>query len=256
MNRHIMWRAVCLAVVGALFAAVAVHAQPSSEVLKEIDRQRYQGQYDEAMATLEELQEKYPDNAEVLWRLSRVRVNRANTEYVGEEQNEAYRQAMREARAAVKADPESDETHLSLAIVAGRVALISGTQRKVELSRAVKEHADRAIALNPKNDLAYHVRGRWNYEIADLGWLTRNVVRAVYGGLPDASYQKAASDFEKAVEIADRISHRVQLGKAYLKMDRRDEARVQLEKALSMPNQLADDADYKQEARELLEDEF
>ena len=55
--------------------------------------------------------------------------------------------------------------------------------------------------LDPENEMAYHVRGRWHYGVADLNWIERAVVKTVYGGLPDASFEQAARDLEKARDL-------------------------------------------------------
>ena len=227
-------------------------AQTSSDSLDRLDQMRRQGQFDEVITTLEKMKQGEPQNADVLWLLSRTRIDRANLQYSGEKQETEYQKAIEEARTAVEAEPENDEAHLALAIASGRVALNADTRTKVNLSRGVKEHVDRAIALNPENDLAYHVRGRWNYEVAELGWLTRQVVKAAYGGLPDATYESAAADLEKAVGIKDRVVHRLELGKAYLKLGQEARARAQFERALELPSEYPADEKFKEEVREQL----
>ena len=239
-------------VVIALGGAVPCAAQTSSDTLDRLDQMRRQGQFDEAITTLERMKQEQPNNADVLWILSRARIDRANLQYTGEKQEAEYQKAIEEARTAVEAEPKNDEAHLALAIASGRVALNADTRTKVKLSRGVKEHVDQAIALNPKNDLAYHVRGRWNYEVAELGWLTKQVVKAAYGGLPDATYESAAADLEQAIEIKDRVVHRLELGKAYLKLDQEAQAKAQFERALKLPSEYPADEKFKEEAREQL----
>ena len=227
-------------------------AQTSPDTLERLNQMRRQGQFDKVITALEKMRQEQPDDADVLWLLSRARIDRANLHYSGKKQEREYQKAIEEAQAAVEADPKNDEAHVALAIASGRVALNADTRTKVELSRGVKEHVDRAIVLNPKNDLAYHVRGRWNYEVAELGWLTRQIVKAAYGGLPNATYESAAADLEKAIEIKDRVVHRLELGKVYLKLDQKAQARAQFERALKLPNEYPADEKFKEEAREQL----
>ena len=124
---------------------------------------------------------------------------------------------------------------------------------KVEYSRLIKEHAETALQLDPSDSYAWHVLGAWNYELAQMSAVTRVVVKVVYGGIPAASNEEAARLFHKAVELApQRVSHHVELGRAYLALGRQDQARVELQKALALPNQEKDDPESKRRGTEAL----
>jgi tetratricopeptide (TPR) repeat protein len=245
-----MRKVAFLLAVLLLAAAVPAVAQPDPS-LAEVDRLRTAGRFEEALAALERQQREHPARADVLWRLSRTRVDLGERAPAARQQA-IYRAAMADAEAAVQADARNLQAYLALAIAAGRVALIAGNREKVELSRVVKDNVDRALTLDPRNDVALHVRGRWHYEVASQGVLVRAAARVVYGGLPRASYAEAARDFEQAIAVNDLIRHRVELAKAYVKLHRKAEARTQLERALAMPATDADDPGYHQEARALL----
>ena len=139
---------------------------------------------------------------------------------------------------------------MARAIASGRVGLISGTKEKVRHSREVKESVDRAIALDPNNALAYHIRGRWHYEVASLGFFARAALNLVYGGLPDASYEQALQDLQRANAIEDLVINHVELGKTYLKLDEEAEARAAFQRALDHPSVYPKDDLYKEQARE------
>ena len=237
----------------ALLFSTTVRAQQVTGALEDIDRLREEGRYVEALEALEALAAEAPDNAEVLWRRSRTRVDIG--EGAGDEdvQKTHYRAALSDADAAVAADTQNVEAHLARAIAAGRLALISGIRERIELSRDLKESIDRAIALDPHNGAAYHVRARWHYEGASLGLLERTIVKAVYGGLPEASYEQAVKDFQRAIAIDSSILvNYLELGKTYLKLGRQDEAQQVLARVLALPTQHPDDPEHKQEAHRLL----
>ncbi len=120
------------------------------------------------------------------------------------------------------------------------------------MSRKVKEHADRAIALDPELAPAYHARGVWHREVAGLGRITRLIVRTVYGGLPEASLERALDDFRKSIELDDQISDRVELGSVYWARNEREKAREQWRKALDMPRVLHLDRMQQQKAEQML----
>jgi FimV-like protein len=242
--------------LGALLLVPTAQAQSDGleATLSRVDSMRVEGAFRDAFATLNDLARDYPDNAEVLWRLSRTKVDIGEQRRRDEEREQFYQQAFEDAEAAIAADTTNARAYLAGAIAAGRVGLISGTRRKVEMSRSVKDYVDRAIELNPDLPAAYHVRGRWNYEVASLGFFSRTVVRAVYGGLPDASYEAAVENFERSIALDDRVVDRLELARTYIAMDQEDQARTELQRALELPNKDPDDPQYKEEARELLDD--
>lgn len=222
--------------------------------LVEIDSLRRAGAYDEALSAIASLDSKYENNADLLHRLALTRVDVGENETSERRQSSMYSKALDAAQAAVEADSMNAYAHLSLAIAEGRVALTAGTREKIQRSRAVKAHADRATELDPDLSSAYHVRARWNREVADLGFFSRAVVRTVYGGLPEASFEQSVKDFKTAIEKEDTIVHHIELARTYLKMDREQDAKKQLELLLTMENDNPDDPRHKQEAKEMLND--
>ena len=189
--------------LAAALLSMAAAAASAAQDFTRIDSLRDAGAYQEALAALEALRQEHPREAGVLWRMGQTYVDLGEAA-AGDRQAELYAQAVDVAEAAVEADPQSSMTHTTLAVAAGRVALNSDTRRKVELSRTVKEHVDRALELDPENEMAYHVRGRWNYGVSDLNWIERAVVKTVYGGLPEASFEQA-TDRAAARETLDAL---------------------------------------------------
>ena len=155
---------------------------------------------------------------------------------------------------AVAVDPNEAEAHLSVAICyAKMIPLLDGNKEKMEASRRIKVSVDKAIALNPNLDLAWHVLGSWHQRLADLGAVKRTLASVVYGKLPDASNEDSVRCFKKAIELnPDRLIHHVELGRTYAQMGQEADAKRCLNKGLSMPNVGKDDAEVKARGRETL----
>lgn len=224
------------------------------QALAEVDSLRQAGEWMPARDRLQELRSTYPGRVEVLWRLVYTYADMGRATENDDRRARYYEHALEVAKAGLAADSTSARAHLSMAVAEGRVALDAGTGERIRRSRAVKRHADRAIALDSTLDGAFHVRGRWNREVADLGFFKRAIVKTVYGGLPEASFEQAVRDFNKAIELHDEIFHHLELGKTYLKLDEEDAARSEFQTVLDMPAVDPFDPRYKEEARELLED--
>ena len=155
---------------------------------------------------------------------------------------------------AIAMKPTHAEAHLSLGAALGRLSMWSDNREKVELSRAIKERCEEAIRLDPKSDLAMHVLGRFEHQMAMLGRIVRLLVRAVYGGaLSPGTLEGAETLFRRAIEInPERLIHRVELGKLLLDMKREDEALEQLELAVMLPREDINSEHERRDAVELL----
>jgi tetratricopeptide (TPR) repeat protein len=222
--------------------------------LTQVDERRADGAFRDALSRLSELRDRHGDRAAILWRMSLVRVDIGKSADTEEAAQQHYRAALTLAEKALTVKESSADAHLARAVAEGRLALDAGRQERVERSRAVKRHADRAIALDSTLAGAYHVRGRWHREVSDLNFLERTVVRTVYGGLPDASFEEAVQNFRRAIALEDERFHHLELAKTYLMMDRPDDARAQLETVLEMPGRTPFADRYAEEAQELLAD--
>jgi len=132
---------------------------------------------------------------------------------------------------AVQADSKNATAHACLAVCYARGCAFAGLKTQLIYSRRFKQEAEQALALDPKADIAYYLLGRWNYEIARVGLLSRAYVKVVYGGLPRASNQDAIANFQKAIELApDRIIHHAGLAMALEAAGERQLAIAELKK--------------------------
>jgi tetratricopeptide (TPR) repeat protein len=194
-------------------------------------------------------------DANTLYRIARQYALSMNDTASEATQRDLGETALAYAKRAVSADPAHAKAQLSAAICYGRLVRFMNARTKVEYSRLIREHAETALKLDPSDSYAWHVLGVWHYELAQMGTLMRGVVKMVYGGVPPASNEEAVRLLSKAVALApQRVSHRVELGRAYLALGREDEARAQLQQGLSLPDREKDDPESKRRATAALKD--
>lgn len=168
------------------------------------------------------------------------------------ERDSLYARAERLARRAVQVDSMSSKAHYILSAAVGRASLTKGKKERVKRAAEIRTEALRAIELNPAEDGAYHVLGRWNAEIMRLSGLTRFFAKSFLGGaiFNQASWQGAIDNMNKAIEYhPDWIYHHLDLAEILIDKERYSEAREQLKLVESLPVADAMDPRYKQDAQ-------
>lgn len=209
---------------------------------------------DSARASFQAALARAPANPTALRWLARVESD-LGEDAKGEEQRRLFAASVEHARAAVTAAPDSARAHLELAVSLGRQALREGPRTRLALAREIKSETDHSIVLDPGIGRAYHVRAMWNRSVAGLNFFERTAARAVLAGVPKgASMDNAVADFEKAIELEPGfVNHHFELGRTYLDMGRKDDARRELQRAVELPPTSSPrDHRYQDEARALL----
>jgi len=168
------------------------------------------------------------------------------------ERDSLYARAERLARRSVQADSTSSKAHYILAAAIGRASLTKGKKERVKRAGEIRSEALRAIELNPSEDGAYHVMGRWNAEIMRLSGLSRFFAKSFLGGaiFSEASWQGAVDNMNKAIEYhPDWIYHHLDLAEILIDRDQYSAARNELKKVEELPVADAMDPRYKQDAQ-------
>lgn len=161
--------------------------------------------------------------------------------------------ALNYAKRAAALEPDDAEAQLSIAISYGKMLPFLGVRRQIEASRQIKRSVDRALRLDPDNDLAWHVLGRWHRVLSEVGTFKRKVAALVYSELPQTTAAEAVKCFQKAIVLnPNRLMHYVELGRAYAQMGKNAEARRFIEKGLAMPDVAKDDPETKRRGQETL----
>lgn len=157
------------------------------------------------------------------------------------------------AERAVKLAPNDSEAHLSIAICDAKLVPILGNKERLEASRRMKTEVDKAIALDPRKDLAWHILGCWHQRLADIGIVMRAMAKITYGSVPPATNDEAVKCFQQAIKLnPDRLIHYIELGRTYAQMGHEEDARRYIQKGLSMPNVGKDDSEIKKRGRETM----
>ena len=155
---------------------------------------------------------------------------------------------------AVALEPRSATAHASAAVCYAKSCTFADIKAELGYSKLFKQEAEKAIALDPKQDVAYYLLGRWNYGIANVGFFSRSYVKMIYGGLPKASFADAGRYFKKACELApNRIVYHAGLAMAYGAQGEKDLEMAELKTCCALKPSDPEDAQAQAEAERQLE---
>jgi tetratricopeptide (TPR) repeat protein len=242
-----------LAAAAFLVCASAYGGAVDKSLIEEGDAHERKLETKEALACYLEVEKAEPDNPELL-----VKIARQYRHLLADASRESDKvklgnTALAYSKRAVSIAPDNSDAQLSCAISYGKLLPYMPKRDQVSSSKLIKTGAERAIKLDPGNDLAWHVLGRWHLVAADMSVVKRALAAMAYESLPPASTEEAVRCLSKAAELNPRrLMHFIELGKAYAQAGHPEEARRYLEKGLSMPSREKEDFSLKKSGREAL----
>jgi tetratricopeptide (TPR) repeat protein len=222
-------------------------AQADNYALVAFDREK-------AFERLQQAEKLDQNNYEVLWRISRSYVDigehlPGKTDADKEKQLEYYQKSLNYAEAAIKANPNESNGYLRRAIANGRVALFKGVWSAIDYVKQVKTDCEKAIEINPKNEVAYYILARTHAKLCEKSKMIRWPL-----GLGWANMDDAIKYYEKAIALrGNYIMFRLDAARAYVEEDNTAKAKEYLVAIAAYPKQDEDDDTFRKEAKELLE---
>jgi tetratricopeptide (TPR) repeat protein len=168
-------------------------------------------------------------------------------------QKEVAARALECSLRAASLDANNATAQACVAVSYAKSCEFADIRTKLEYSRNFKRAAEAAIALDPRQDVAYFLLGRWHYGVANVGTLSRAYVKLVYGGLPQASNAEAIANMRKAIALApDRIIYHAGLAMVYRTTGERQLELAELEKCRTLKPASLEDEEARRDAMKQL----
>ena len=209
--------------------------------------------HDGALAAYMKALEYGPNNYDAAWKAGDQYTEVADRVEHKHLKESYFEQARQLCEKATQLNPDGSEGHFRLSVALGRLALFRGGKKKVEMSKVIKEEADKALELDPNSDLTHHVLGRWHQNLANLSGILKFVAGVLFGGVPPGTNEEAVDHFEKAIALDPaHIEHHLELARTYQFMKQKDLARASLKQVLALPSVDEDDPEFKEEATQML----
>jgi tetratricopeptide (TPR) repeat protein len=232
----------------ALAQTAAEHIQAGDEAYAVFDDAKALEHYQAALAI-------EPGSYEALWKASRAMVDIADVitgaqKDVKEQQKKMYTEATALARKAVAANANDTWGHFQYAAANGKRLLLLGKKDQIDASKAVRAEIDKAIELDPNNDLAWHALGRWHRRMDEIGGAKRFFGSIVYGSIPKGSFEESEKALRKAIELhPEYANHYLELGRTLVALKKYDEAAESFQKCIDLPKTTSKDDVLKAEAQ-------
>jgi tetratricopeptide (TPR) repeat protein len=248
----VVWLRPIPVVVALLVTSGALRAQSADTLIAEGDLFYAKLQASEALKYYLPAEKIEPNNVRLLVHISREYRHLMSDESDRTGKVKLGTMAVEYAKRAVEVDPKDPDAQLAVAISYGKVQPYEGYRQRFDAVHVIKNAADKTIELDPHNDIGWHVLGRWYQGLAEVDPLHRALAQAL-GGLPPATFQDAATCFEKAIQLnPNRLMHYIALGKVYVEMGKKDEGCRLIQKGLAMQCTEKDDPETKQEGEQIL----
>lgn len=209
----------------------------------------------EALELLYKANELYPENDEILWRISRTYADSAEVLQHKPEQDEdtilgLYETARDYADRAIEVNPTSSMAFTRRAIATGQIALYRGIWSAVSLVKETREAIERAVELDNENSIAHFVLARSHAEVSQRPRIIRGPL-----GLGWANINRALDHFDIAIALRpDYIRYRLDAARAFIREKEYDRAEELLANVADLPKNSQLDDMYREQALELLEE--
>lgn len=256
MNAHVKpfrGSPACLTWPVLLLLSVSLVAATPDELLKEGDTHEAKLKTQAALDCYLAAEKAQPHNPALLVRVARQYRHLMGDAPAASDKMRLGNMALAYSNRAAAAAPRNSDAVLAPAISYGRLVKYLPKKDQVVASKIIKAGAEKAVVLDPRNDLAWHVLGRWHRIACEVGSVKRALAGMIYDKLPPSSIDDSAKYLETAVKLnPKRVMHHIELGKTYAQMGRNDDARRSLNKGLSLPANEKEDMALKQSGRETL----
>ena len=208
-----------------LFIGIILSSLIVGQDLKDIDIKLTNLEFDKAQASLEQLYNKYPENTDVLLRLSITHHYLSESALKKSLDKKNALKAFEYIEKAFNIEPDNPDILKWYVITLGKTVEEDTIRNQIEQSKNIKNIALKVIDLLPDDEFCYSIMGQWHYKLADLGRASRRIASILFSEPPKGSFEEAQYFFEKSLERnSDYIGTYYWLGKTHLKLNNEQKA--------------------------------
>ena len=203
-----------------LFCSIAL-----TQDFSKIDKDLIDLNFNKALISLEELNNSYPNNKDILLRLSITHHYLSEMAIQKKEDKENAQQAFKYIEYAYNLNSEDPNVLKWYVIALGKTVEEKSVRKQIEQSKNIEKLSLKVIDLLPDDEFCYNIMGQWHYKLASLGKASRRIASIIFSEPPQGSFEQAQYFLEKSLELnQDYIGTYYWLGKTHLKLGNKDRA--------------------------------
>ena len=182
------------------FSFLWLPAQDINALIKEADRQERSLNEKAAFDKFKEVLSVQPVNIYALNKCSELCSRIGKREKDPKQMYTYYSAAKTYASVALKLHPSNAESNCVMAIALGRISLNKSGKEKIAAAKEIRQYVDISIKNDPYNYKAWHVLGRWHFEMSSLNFFERAAIRVLFGSPPASSIESSIAGSGKVKE--------------------------------------------------------
>ena len=208
-----------------LFKFFVLFSLIAGQELKDIDTKLSNLEFEQVQLPLEQLNSKYPENSDILLRLSITHHYLSESAIEKSEDKKNALKAFKYIEQANDIDPDNPNILKWYVIALGKTVEEDTIRNQIEQSKNIQTIALKVIELLPNDEFCYSIMGQWHYKLADLGRASRRIASILFSEPPKGSFEEAQYFFEKSLQYnPNYIGTDYSLGETDLKLDKKQKA--------------------------------
>lgn len=248
-----MFKNICIVLLLAV-TAFTTQAQTVDELQAEAQQLEKQLKEPDALAKYRDILKIQPANLGALVQASLLSTREGFRQKDKAARQALYTEAKGYADQAIAADPSNAEANFAMAVVLGRMGMIAGAKEKVAAAKEVKKYVDIALKLKPDYAEAFHLLGKWHYELANLSSIEKTAAKVLFGGVPPGTIEEAIANYERCRKLKPSyIIDYYDLAIAYHQNNQDTEAMEVLRKMNGLRPIVFDDLQTKAEGKKMFD---
>ena len=208
-----------------LFIGIILASLIAGQDLNDIDTKLSNFELDKAKTSLEKIYSKYPQNIDILLRLSITHHYLSEKAIQKKEDKENAQKAFKYINHAFSLNPDDSNVLKWYVIALGKTVEEESIRKQIEQSKNIEQLSLKVIELLPDDEFCYNIMGQWHYKLASLGKASRRIASFLFSEPPQGSFEQARFFLEKSLELnPDYIGTYYWLGKTHLKLGNEEKA--------------------------------
>ncbi len=181
--------------------------------------------FNKPLIQLEKLNNIYPNNKDILLRLSITHHYLSEKAKKQKEDKENAQMAFKYINHAYSINSEDPNVLKWYVIALGKTVEEESIRRQIEQSKNIEKLSLKVIELMPDDEFCYNIMGQWHYKLASLGRASRRIASILFSEPPQGSFEQARYFLDKSLELnPDYIGTYYWLGKVHLKLGNKEKA--------------------------------